>query len=170
MPLITTPGSATADSYISATDAEAYHTDRGNTAWLDVGPDAQEAALRRATAWLDGRYRWVGTLASTAQALGWPRVGAWDAEGREVASNVVPLRIRQATAEAALYALTADLLAPQRGAAVKRRKVGPIETEYFGTGSTGRVTLPWVDALVAPLSLGPARGYGRGGMVLLERA
>jgi hypothetical protein len=161
-----------ADAFISLADANIYHADYGNAAWFADGVEIhqKEAAIRKATAWLDARYRWAGSIASTAQALAWPRVGAWDADGREVASNAVPLRLRYAAAEAALYALSNDLLPSQQGAAVKSEAIGPIRVEYFGAGNTGAVSLPWVDALVGPLALGPARGSGRGGMVILERA
>lgn len=93
-------GLATAQSYISSADADAYHTAHGNTAWTGTGKDA---ALVRATAWLDARYRsrWVGTKATSAQALEWPRYGATDIDGWDV-SMTIPAGLKAALCEAAL--------------------------------------------------------------------
>ena len=107
MPLIVTPGAADADSYVSLGDAAAFHTARGNATW--TGTDAlKEAALRRATAWLDGRYRnrWPGIrLYARAQALDWPRTGAQDREGNYITATTIPAEVVNATCEAALREL-----------------------------------------------------------------
>lgn len=109
MALITTPGDLTANSYASLVEASAYHSARGNGAW--TGSDAlKEAALIRATQWLDGRYgnRWPGVRRYLrAQALDWPRADAYDRDGTYVDIETIPPEVVNATCEAALRELIA---------------------------------------------------------------
>ena len=129
-------GSATAESYCSVADADARATAFGNTAW--TGTDAaKEAALRRATAFIEQRYRenFKGTKLYRAQALSWPRYGAI-VDGWDLDSTVVPTEIKNACADLAVRALTAELNADQTRAVI-REKVGPLETEYSAHSPQG---------------------------------
>lgn len=131
MTLIVEDGSglATAESYISVADTDARHTALGNAAW--TGDTAtKEAALRRATQYMEQAYRtrWTGTRLLRDQALSWPRYGV-EVDGYYVESTIVPADVANACADLALRALTGDLNADQtRG--VLRKKIGPLETEY----------------------------------------
>ena len=107
MTLTTTAGDIAANSYASLVQAAAYHTARGNSTW--TGTDAlKEAALIRATQWLDGRYgpRWPGIRWKLRlQALDWPRVYVQDRDGSLVDGITVPVEVINATCEAALREL-----------------------------------------------------------------
>ncbi len=108
MALIVTPGSQAADSYVTLADALSYHAARGNAAWAASSDDLREPALRRATAWLDGRYhsRWPGyPLNGRAQALDWPRGDAVDRDGYPIDVATIAPEIVAATCEAALREL-----------------------------------------------------------------
>ena len=110
MTLTTTPGASTADSYASLAEALAYHAARGNAAWAASTDPLREPALRRATAWLDGRYhaRWPGyPINGRAQALDWPRRGAADRDGYVIEVTTIAPEIVAATCEAALRELAA---------------------------------------------------------------
>ncbi len=129
-------GLANAESYISVADADARHAAFGNDTW--TGTDAvKEAALRRATAYMEQTYRqrWKGTRLKRDQALSWPRYGA-QVDGFDVSSIVVPLEVINACADLALRAITADLSEDQ-GRVIIREKVGPLETEYSEFGPQG---------------------------------
>lgn len=94
------------DSYISVADAQAYAT-RVGAAFAGTDP-ALEAALVRATAWIDATYRGRFPGKRTegrAQALEWPRKDATDAQGNDLSSEEVPAEIESATAEAAIREL-----------------------------------------------------------------
>jgi len=122
-------GLTTAESYASVAAADARHSALGNSAW--TGTEAvKEAALRRATAFMEQRFRsnWRGTRLTRAQALSWPRY-AVEVEGWCVASNEVPADVVNACIDLALRALTEDLN-PDIERAVIREKVGPLEIEY----------------------------------------
>lgn len=135
MALIVEDGTCKADaqSYASVSAATAYHAAHGNAAWALAAPTAQEAALVRATAALDGIYadKWPGYRCTMDQALDWPRYEAWDRDDWPLAD--VPPRIVAATCEAALVELiTPGALseALERGGQLIRKKTGPLEKEW----------------------------------------
>lgn len=145
-------GLSNADSYCSVADADARHTALGNAAWN--GTDAaKEAALRRATEYLEGAHRqtWKGTKLLRDQALSWPRYGA-TVDGWDVSSTIVPAQIRNATADLALRALSDDL-APDLERAVIRERVGPLETEYSASSPQAK-RYRAVAAMLAPFLKG----------------
>jgi hypothetical protein len=122
-------GKANAESYISVADADLRHTAFGNAAW--TGTDAvKEAALRRATAYMEQAYRerWQGVRRHVDQALSWPR---WNVcvDSYYLDTESVPADVANACADLALRALTGDLNA-DLAREVVREKVGPLETEY----------------------------------------
>lgn len=153
MALDTTVGGASADSYASVADWQAYATSMGWT--LSGDTDTFEANLRRATAYLDRIYRWVGRRADDDQALAWPRI-VWDTDedGYAIPSDEIPAGIVNATYELAyLENQGNDLLSYTDGAAIKRRKVkaGPVEseTEYLA-GSSVESRVVAIEGLIRP--------------------
>lgn len=165
MTLTTTAGAADADSYVSVADADTYHTARGTAAW--TGEDAaKEAALRRATAWLDGTYR--SRLPGErrydrTQALEWPRLSVYDSDGNPVDSDTIPREIVHATCEAAARELaSAGSLSPDvtTADAVKRERVGPMEVEYAGipTATAKRPILTVVEDILSGLLMSVSAG------------
>jgi len=144
------------DAYADRDEADAYFAARAVAAWAAAEPDRRDAALLRATAWLDGNCRWVGRLADPAQPLGWPRADARDAEGRPLAG--IPARLKAACAELALLALDGDLELPQeRGGRVLAERVGPVEIRYAEAAPPER-RFPAVDALLRGLTRANAAG------------
>lgn len=108
-------GKSDADAYVSVSFADTYFTNRqGSTAWNDssVTVSDKEAAIRNATSFLDRRYNamWVGRRVEKDQALAYPRVGVTDVDGFTVGSDDVPTVLEQACCEAAVLALSEDLM------------------------------------------------------------
>ena len=160
MALVTTSGSATADSYYTLAELNAYWSARGNTTW--TGSDSvKEAAAIKATVWVDFTYRarfpgqrTEGRAQAVPQALEWPRRNAYDRENELIASTVIPIEIKHAQAEAALRELvTPGSLSPDYVASeqVKSESVGPLSTEFFGGGGSSSV-LPVVNIIDGILS------------------
>lgn len=141
-------GLPNADSYLSVVAADAYHAAMGNDAvWQPLNATDKEAALRRATQYLDTRYRWRGEPLTTTQALAWPRTSAqWPVR-----------RLQDATAELALRAAEqGSLYADEGPAAVKSETVGPISVTY-ADAQRGQVKFTIVDDLLAGLIMGGNR-------------
>ena len=120
--LTTTVGGASSDSYATTAEAETYFLKRlGAEAWnastATYGSDAKEQALLAAMTFLES-LNYLGSRASTTQALEWPRSGngrnRWldtattglvDLRGRAWASTVIPTPIKRAQYEMALSIL-----------------------------------------------------------------
>lgn len=152
-------GLAGADAFVSATTVETYADSRALTGWTDSSDDdGKDAAIRRATTYLSAGFTWKGHRRSgRSQALAWPRYGVHDADGWVVASDAVPTEIVQACCELAVYELaTPGGLSPtvDLTARVKRKKIGPIETEYAVpsmTADSARPILTLVEDLISGL-------------------
>lgn len=136
MALIVEDGSKVpgAESYISVSDATAYHSNRGNVAWAALTTAQMEVALRKATDYLLQAYRgnWKGYRILSTQALDWPRSNVLIEDGpynNLVAVNVVPQEVKNACAELALKTVTGDL-APDLEQNVTREAVGPLSVDY----------------------------------------
>lgn len=123
-------GLANAEAYIAVADADLYFSLRGEPAWALLDVAAKEAALRKATDYMQGAFdlRWKGSRVTQTQALSWPRSGVWK-DGFLYASNSVPLQVARANAELALRA-SASTLQPDLGAQVTQETVGPISVSY----------------------------------------
>lgn len=160
MALVTTPGAANADSYVTLEEIAAYATSHGKT--FAASPSAPaEAAARVATQYIDTNYRsrFPGSRTSgRSQSLEWPRTGAQDAAGNDIASNEIPQEIKDASCEAAIRELAKPgSLAPDQKRKVKSVKAGSVGVEFDPTAPAG-VTFTSIDAildgLLAPGSMG----------------
>lgn len=119
----------------------------------------KEAALMWATREVDS-YNFIGAISSTTQALKWPRTGARLADGREFATDEIPLLVAQATAELALHLSVKDQSSTPTGEKYEKIKVGPIELTLRDQPGGGSIldTMPDdIRAILKPL-LAPARG------------
>jgi hypothetical protein len=175
MALIVEDGSGMPDSesYTSVAEATQYHADRLNDAWTDGDVSSQEAALRRATEWLDatfGRsfigYRFHGRN----QMHEWPRSGAYVEYSVNgplfyrtyaglwyvIDNDIVPFEVKRATAEAALRELTTPgVLYPDilPGRIIKNVSIsGSISVSYANSTIEGqRTIISIVTAILRPL-------------------
>ena len=143
-------GILAADSYVSALDCSAYATSRG----LSFGSDANaDAALRRATSYIDNTYRLRFPGYRTfrrQQGLEWPRTGAvysYPDTGADnpyvvpyafypfdtIAPNAIPPEIIRATCEAAVREFAEPgILLPDldRGGGIASLRAGSVEVKY----------------------------------------
>lgn len=150
-------GKPDAESYISVSDATAYHAARGNAAWAALASDeVREQCLRKATEYMLQMYRsrWQGVRLLPTQALDWPRSGV-SVDCYAVASDIVPAEVQRACAELALKSSSATLYEDEsRG--VLREKIGPIETEY-DPYSPQAIQYKAIDATLRPYLSGNGR-------------
>lgn len=124
--IVATAGAANANSYTTAAEADAYFDARLDLdpVWVPSG-ETEASLLIMATRVLDsmavarkvlrldrrggpqGRpyyvtsRAWTGEVATSTQALAWPRTGMTDRLGRAIPSTVVPKELKEATAELA---------------------------------------------------------------------
>lgn len=148
---------ANANAYISLLDADLYHDARGNDRWKEASIANREAAIIKATDYLDFAYDWEGVRSSATQSLEWPRAGVVSADHMIVPGDSIPAAIERACAELALRALDGDLMGDEsRGGAVTEETVGPITVKYEQGAIAGTVYRS-IDKIVAGLYFG--RGF-----------
>lgn len=164
-------GIAGADSYVATADCAAYATARG----LTFGTDALgDAALRRATSYIDNTYRLRFPGYRTfrrAQVLEWPRTNAYYTYPEPmgdapyfvdprmlypfdlIGANTIPPEIVTATCEAAIreYAQPGVLLPDlERGGMITNLKAGSVEVRYAG-GAPAQTVFQAVGAALSGL-------------------
>ena len=137
-----------ADAYISVANADTYFQASANATWAAATIPAKEIAIIKATRYIEKRFgaKWKGLIASSEQALSWPRRYVYDERGTELVDQV-PVQIARACAEYAVQALINPLIpetvypiadgAPVPFGRINRKveKVGPIyEETYYSTG------------------------------------
>lgn len=155
MPIIieTGEGLADAESYASVAAADARCASLGLTAWAALAEADKEIALRKAMIFMATyRTRWAGHRVCQRQALDWPRYGV-GVDGFAVPSTIVPADVVNACIDLAVRAGSGEDLLPDLDTgsnAIKRDKVGPIDTEYFQNTTDARERFVAVDALLAP--------------------
>lgn len=124
-----TVGGTDANSYATIAEGNTYHDNHPYPdTWLDADDDQKCRALVTATRLLDTWYEWVGTVASSDQALLWPREDAYGPNGYLHLSDEIPTRIKDATCE-----LARQLLDSNRTADSDVETQG-IESMKLGTG------------------------------------
>ncbi|MHB1125235.1 MAG: DnaT-like ssDNA-binding protein [Ramlibacter sp.] len=153
-------GLADAESYATVEQADAYLAARNYPAWALLAPEAKEAALRMATAYMHA-FAWKGIRSYQTQALDWPRTGVV-ADGYPVDGDRVPAAVRNACIELARRASTGEL-APDQGQQIASKSVGPVSVTYQA-GSTNARRFPHVAVMLSSLM------HGGGGSFAILRA
>jgi len=104
-------GLAGSNSFASAAEGDAYHESViYAAAWDAADTAAKEQALVMATRLLDRKTTWKGTRVKSTQALAWPREDV-ECDDFEIPSNIVPVPVKDATAELARLLISEDLTA-----------------------------------------------------------
>lgn len=144
MTLNATFGSASANSYGTVVEADAYWTDRQAGAW-GASTAEKEYALIKAAQFLDNVYRgkWKGYKVNSTQALAWPRTDVTDTEGYDVSALSIPARLKYAQFEAAKLIASGTELEVTIDRAVKREQVGSLSVEYMD-GATLQARYPQI--------------------------
>jgi len=132
--VITTPGAATANSYASVVEANAYHTTHLYAAkWTAASDATKETALIMATRLLDNMYEWDQWRTDDVQALEWPRTGIVARNQREFLLNdEIPIELKNATAELARLLIEKNLPATNLASAqgIESFTAGPVSFNF----------------------------------------
>jgi len=113
-------GLANANAYVSVEFADEYFSARGNQTWAVLGSADKEAAIIKATDYLEAVYfdKWQGEKLKTDQALSFPR-----------SPFGMPAKFKSAVCELAIRANAGELMSDVERLTTKE-KVGNIEVEY----------------------------------------
>jgi hypothetical protein len=167
MPLTPETGSGAdpaANCYIDVADCDAFHSERGNAAWTGNAA-AKEAAIIKASEYLDYMYVWKGERITDTQPMQWPRLlRPADARDFTLNSNYVPPEVVKANAMLALLALTGELAPEQSGQRLQSESVsvgGAVtRSRSFagGGGFSNERRFPMVDAILSRFATGGSSG------------
>lgn len=164
-----TVGGASANSYASIADTTAYYESHlYGDAWTDASADEQCRALVMATRMLDTWFDWQGDVASSTQALLWPRDGVYGPSGYEEATDEIPALIREAVMELARSLLLSDRTADSETETqgIEALKAGSVALQF----RAGTVAKPIPDAVLVKAShYGTQRGRGGPGGIDVKR-
>lgn len=138
--IVATVGSASANSFLTEAEQVTYMATRTNaSSWTTVTgatcTETEKAAMIEATRELSALI-WRGLRVDDTQALSWPRQGVVNPDsptGNEYATTVVPVKVKDATAELAFQIVkagTTDILAMGATDGIVQKVVGPLSTTY----------------------------------------
>jgi hypothetical protein len=134
--LVATPGAADANAYCTVAEADAYHdakVHRDDWAATGTESDAKTVAIIEATRLIDSMFVWEGCATDTDQALDWPRHAMTGANGRGyIASDEIPVQLKNATAEFARQLIAADRTADSdvQTQGITRVKAGSVDISF----------------------------------------
>lgn len=167
--IVTSAGSALANSYCDIDDADAYHdTHLYGSAWFAADVESQTKGLIWATRLLDQHFEWNGSVASSDQALRWPRAATYDHDGRLLANDEIPEVVVNATAELARALITADRTSSDtQTGAIQYVTVGNIAIKYSTATAILQTVIPdAVKSMLAHLGTYTSGGTGSGSVTL----
>jgi hypothetical protein len=162
-----TLGGASANSYVTLADADAYfETTPDATNWDDKTNDQKNRALISATRWIDA-LSFYGKRCSETQALKWPRED-YKVDGIELACTLIPVGIEVATYELArAFANDTDAITGSTGTTgiYDQVELGELKVKYKASSMTPGVinnvfdVYPWLQTYLGPYCMGGATNY-----------
>ena len=155
MAIVTTVGDATANSYITVAEFEAFWTERNvNLAHSNA---AKEAELVKAADYINREYTFVGERQYRYQAMAWPRLtGVYLVKDWPIDPDTVPQDIKDAQAELAyiIHQGTNVFATVEGGAKVREKnKAGPVETEVEYTNFRETPRFVAIEGLLSPYTI-----------------
>lgn len=177
MTLTVTVGGASSNSYATLTEALSYinshYLNKTVTDKWSVSADSQkEAAMVKAAQLLDRNVKWQGDIATEVQALSWPRVYAYDRNGRAILSTIIPNFLKEFQIETALWLMEQSGVVPQVGSGeFDSITVGQLEINFNEAGAGRRSLLSEeVIASLSPMGTYAAQTSGGVRNIRLERS
>ncbi len=162
-----TLGGASANSYVTLADADAYfETVPDSTDWVGKTTDQKNRALISATRWIDV-LSFYGKRCSETQALKWPRK-EYEVDGIELACTLIPFGIEVATYELArALANDTDAITGSTGTTgiYDQVELGELKVRYKSSSMTPGVinnvfdVYPWLQSYLGPYCIGGATNY-----------
>jgi hypothetical protein len=144
------------NTYATQAEADAYASARSWTDWAALTNAAKELRLTDAAIYIDTSYTFKGAITSETQAMSWPRTGVVDGEGRTLAADLYPERLKAAQIELARLAAT-PLVVTDTAGEVKSIQAGSVALTFKDsqTVSEGAKYRP-IDRLLTGLYLSRA--------------
>lgn len=130
-----------ANSYVSLVYADDYFTQQGSAAWDSKSGIDKERALVKASAYIDGVFKWRGKRKTAEQSLSFPRTLLIDDDGYTV--DGIPDKLKRAVCEAAVVAASGTELfnIDNANGAVTSERIGELSFSYDAAHKAKDTTL-----------------------------
>ena len=125
-------GTATNNSYVTLAEADTYFDSRLNVSvWTDATTDNKNRALVQATRRIDyEEYYGDREFPDVPQVLSFPRINLGTFDGIDL-DSIIPLQVKEATYELAIYMLSVDMSQPSVDTSTKSEvKIGSLAVKY----------------------------------------
>jgi len=165
--IIATLSSASANSYVTLADADAYFETVPNSAtWIDKTTDQKNRALISATRWID-TLNFYGDRCDAGQALKWPRTN-YDVDNITLECSLIPSDIKYATYELArALANDTDAVTGNTGTSglYDQVELGDLKVKYSKTSqAVGTINnifdvYPWLQSYLGAYCAGGSGSY-----------
>jgi hypothetical protein len=133
-----------ANSYVSLDEADQYHSDRNNTAWLSLTEQEKTGRLINAAAYMGG-FSFKGLRLNPEQGLSFPRY--YPPEDKPE-SAAIPRKVKSCQCE---MALQTSLLAPSDGRVISEERIeGAIDTKYDTSRAYAQPVYPAINLYLGP--------------------
>ena len=162
-----TLSSASANSYVTLADADAYFETVPNSAtWTDKTTDQKNRALISATRWID-TLNFYGDRCDAGQALKWPRTN-YDVDNITLECSLIPSDIKYATYELArALANDTDAVTGNTGTSglYDQVELGDLKVKYSKTSqAVGTINnifdvYPWLQSYLGAYCAGGSGSY-----------
>jgi hypothetical protein len=175
MPLLdATPKSATANSFLTRTEADTYFAEDRLFVdeWTSATTPTKEVALRWSTRILSEAVEWHGAPTTTSQSLPWPRIGIEDFSNEQTVSpDVVPPFIKRICADLALELIKRNRTQEPGlvGQAIASASLGDLSVTVDKT-DLPRLIPPAIAVSIAPYGTIVGAANTRGGNIPVRRA
>lgn len=155
---------STANSFVTVDEIRAYAEARGRSLPED-DTELEQLSFRAIDYIISRRNEYQGVITYPAnpdalppvvqQPLPFPRTGMI-IDGVTIPSNVIPIDVKNLQNSLIIEGATGTeyWTTTESGQAVKFKKTGPLEKEFFGpssTGVNGYTSMPGIDAIIGPL-------------------
>lgn len=121
-----------ANSYVAVAFADDYFdmNFRSAVVWTPLTTEEKERLLALATQYVDTNTNWRGDKTYVDSALRWPRRGMYDADGNAISTTYIPVELKKAVCEVALYFLKEDVENLYTQNQIKELKVDAVEVVF----------------------------------------
>lgn len=135
-------GLSGATSLVSLAEADDYFAADASfqATWSGFSDPNKQIRLARASRVLQQKATWRGCKSVETSAFSWPRTGVYDRDGVLIASNVIPVAVKQAVCELVKILEINDITAGQDVDYLKTVKMDVMEITW--QDKTGQSTLP----------------------------
>ena len=147
-------------SYTEVSEADLFFSGRQDALhWQTLKQEEKEHLLEQATRILDSAFDWNGEPSGKGQPMRWPRKNVSDLDGQPVNPETIPLRIKHAVSEQALFLMNSGFAFPSDG--IKSASLGEMSLSFDSSRQK---------ELLSPAAVSCVRGLGKLGSSMKKLA